>query len=86
MAEINGKHDVCFKDTTRSIISNEWYQERIDDSEDDLKWIVLTPTNMILNEVQGGKYHLEIYPTNEDISNVDKNREWLPMYLRILLE
>ena len=68
------------------IISDEWYQKRNSDSEDDSKRIVLTAVKIILNELRAKKYDLEIYPSNEDISDVDKNKEWLPMYLRIFME
>ena len=86
-AEIDGKADiVCFKDIASNIINDEWYSNRKSDPLDESRRIITTAAKIIVGELRATRYDLESYPRNEDISDLQKNINWLPIHLRLLME
>ena len=85
--EASGKPNVvCFKNMTEFIVNDKWFSERKKDSHNKAKRIVVTAAELILNNTCSAKFNCEFYPTREDIESCEKNKKWLPDYLKLFLE
>ena len=68
------------------IINEKWYSEKKANIEDEAERIVITAAKIIRAEIRDKKYNSDSYPTNEDISNIEKSREWIPHHLQPLIK
>ena len=98
-AEIDGKTDVvCFKNIASSLLNDMWcktkksvlsFHERESstiDEEVESHRIIVTAAKLILNELRSSKYDCSVYPSDEVIGDVEKNKEWLTPGLRLFME
>ena len=82
-AEIDGrKNIVCFRNMANFIINEKWYEEKLQNIEDESDRIVLAAARIINAQIREMSYSKDKYPTTEDIGN---GLEWLPHSLRILM-
>ena len=85
--EINGKNNVvCFRITIDYLINDKWYSDRKNNSTQEADQLVLTAAKIILNDIRSREFDNDCYPTNEVIENCEKEKDWLPYYLRLVLE
>ena len=86
-AEVEGRGNVvCFKDMVKYIINEKWYSEKKANIEDEAERIVITAAKIIRAEIRDKEYNSDSYPTNNDISNIEKSREWIPCHLQTLIK
>ena len=86
-AEVDGRGSVvCFRNMARYIINEKWYSYKEDNIEDEDERIVTAAAKIIRAEIRECKYDSEFYPTNEDIANIDRGRQWVPRHLQTLLK
>ena len=86
-AEVEGCGTVlCFKSMANCIVNDKWYAERKKNMEEEVERIVLAAAKIIRAEIRESKYDSNLYPTNEDIANVKKGREWVPHHLQTFLK
>lgn len=82
--EMNGKSNVvCFRDAAEIVINDKWYESRKSNVEDEAERIVQQAAKIILGQVRATKYDTKVYPSYEDVSNTQLNKDWLPSYLRL---
>ena len=86
-AEVEGRGNVvCFKNMAKYIINEKWYSEKKADIEDEAERIVITAAKIIRAEIRDKEYNLKSYPTNDDISSIEKSSEWIPRHLQTLMK
>lgn len=86
-AEVEGRGNVvCFKNMAKYIINEKWYSEKKANIEDEAERIVITAAKIIRAEIRDKEYNSDSYPTNDDISNIEKSREWIPHHLQTLIK
>ena len=86
-AEINGKHNVvCFKNMVDYLINDKWYVDRKENSAQEADRIVLTDAKIILNDIRSREFYNQWYLTNEVLESCENGKDWLPYYLRLILE
>ena len=86
-AEVEGRGSVvCFRNMARCIINEKWYSYKEDNIEDEDERIVTAAAKIIRAEIRECKYDSEFDPTNEDIANIDRGRQWVPRHLQTLLK
>ena len=57
-----------------------------EDIQEEAERIVIAAAKIIRAEIRERKYDSNSYPANEDISSVDKGREWIPHHLQTFLK
>jgi len=77
---------ICFRNMASYIINDKWHSERKENIEEEAKRIVCAAAKIIRAEIRGKTYDTQFYPSNEDIANVKKSKEWIPHYLQIFLK
>ena len=86
-AEVEGRGNVvCFKNMAKYIINEKWYSDKKANIEDEAERIVITTAKIIRAEIREKEYSSDSYPTNDDISNIEKSREWIPRHLQTLMK
>ena len=70
----------------RYIINDKWYAEKKTNVEDGAERIVTAAAKIIRAEIRVREYDSSSYPTNQDITNFDQSRQWVPHYLQKFLE
>ena len=70
----------------RYIINDKLYAENKTNVEDEAERIVTAAEKIIRAEIREQEYDSSSYPTNEDIENFDRSRQWVPNYLQKFLE
>jgi len=86
-AEVEGRDNVlCFKNMARYIINDKWHTEKKENAEDEADRIVCAAAKIIRAEIRERKYDVQSYPSNEDIANVSKGKEWIPNHLQSFLK
>ena len=86
-SEINGKNNVlCFRNMVDYLINDKWYLDRKNDNAQEADRIVLTAAKIILNDVRSSEFDNQWYPTNKILESCEKQKDWLPYYLRLMLE
>ena len=84
---MDGKSNVvCFKNMASRLITNSWYANRNADVEEESKRIVRTAAKIIVSELRSTEFNISSYPTNEQLSDLQYNQDWLPEHLKIFLE
>ena len=68
------------------IINEKCYSEKIANIEDEAERIVITAAKIIRAEIREREYNTDSYPTNDDISNVKKSKEWILRPLEMLMK
>ena len=77
---------VCFMNMAKYIINEKWYSDKKANIEDEAERIMITAAKIIRAEIKEKEYNSDLYPTNDDISNIEKSREWIPRHLQILMK
>ena len=54
------------------IINKKWYSEKKVNIEDEAERIVITAAKIIRAEIRDKEYDSDSYPSNNDISNIEK--------------
>ena len=87
-AEIDGKSNIiCFKDLAKRIVTDMWYQEeKKDDFDDECRRIISAAAKLIRSAVKSAQFDCSKYPSEEDIKNVEKGKNWLPSHLKCFME
>ena len=86
-AEVDGRGTVlCFRNMASYIINDKWYSEKKEDIQEEAERIMIAAAKIIRAEIRERKYDSNSYPANEDISSVDKGREWIPHHLQTFLK
>ena len=67
------------------LITEEWYNQRMNDAEDEAERIVKTAAKLIMEDIRSVRFENEFYPTKESMADVKQNLEWLPPYLKLLM-
>ena len=57
------------------------YSGGMEDIEEEAECTMIAAAKIIRAVIRQGKYDSKLYPTNEDIPNVDKGKEWIPLHL-----
>ena len=70
----------------RYIINDKWYAEKKTNVEDEAERIVTAAAKIIRAEIRVREYDSSSYSTNQDITNFDQSRQWVPHYLQKFLE
>ena len=68
------------------MISGKWYESRKNDEEEEAERIVQQAVKIILGQIRITKYDTDVYPSYDDVSDMNLNKPWLPSYLRLFLE
>ena len=84
VAQSNGK--AANTDTANSIVNDGWFQNRLEKREDETRRIVRAAGKIIAFELQSLTYITDVYPTDEEISDLNLNKDWLLDNLRIFME
>ena len=86
-AELNGKQNIlCFRSMANYVLHRTWYAERKENVEDEAKRIVEAAAKLIRTQLQSIIYHADIYPSDEDIQNMEKGLNLLPPLLLLMLK
>ena len=70
----------------RYIINDKWYAQKKTNVEDEAERVVTAAAKIIRAEIRVREYDSSSYPTNQDITNFDQSRQWVPHYLQKFLE
>jgi hypothetical protein len=86
-AEITGRKNVlCFRDMASYIINDKWHANKQENVEDERQRIVKAAAKLIKAEIRERDYNSTVYPTNEDVKNVDLGKQWVTPLLQALME
>ena len=77
---------VCFNDVIDYLIKGKWYENKLEDKNDEAQRIIITAAKLVMEDIRSKKYDSEYYPCNESLSEVDEGLEWLSPYLRLFLQ
>ena len=77
---------VCFRDAAGVLINNKWYESRKNNVEEEAEQIVKLGAKIIVGQIRTTKYDTDVYPSYDDVSDINLNKSWLPSYLRLFLE
>ena len=77
---------VCFRDAAGVLINNKWYESRKNNVEEEAEQIVKLGAKIIVGQIRTTKYDTDVYPSHDDVSDINLNKSWLPSYLRLFLE
>ena len=85
-ANVEGRENVvCFRNMAKYIINEKWHSSRTS-MEDEAEWIVTTAAKIIRDQIREKKYDCKSYPTNEDITSVGQDSQWIPHHLETFLK
>ena len=85
-ANIEGRDNViCFRNMAEYVINQKWQSKR-NDTECEAEHIVIMAAKIIRDEIRGKEYDQSSYPTNEDISDIEKGKQWIPHHLLAFLK
>ncbi|XP_065911780.1 uncharacterized protein [Dysidea avara] len=86
-ADVEGRGTVlCFRNMASYIINDKWYSEKKENTEEEAERIVSAAAKIIRAEIREINYDTTSYPTNEDVADVNKGREWIPLHLQTFLK
>ena len=86
-ADVEGRGTVlCFRNMESYIVQDKWYCEGKEDADEEAERIVIAAAKIIKAEIRDAHYDSKSYPSNEDIANVDKGKEWIPQNLHTFLK
>ena len=85
-AEIQGrKNVVCFRNMADYIINEKWYCDRKSDSKQDAYRIIHAAARIIREEMRAATFPKVEYPSAGDIRDIEKEKEYMPHSLNILM-
>ena len=67
------------------IIDEKWYQNRCVNIQDEADRIIKAAAQIIFGEINSKNYNTDLYPSTDDIRDLEKGKEWLPRTLQIFL-
>ena len=76
---------VCLQDMADYLVTEEWFNQRMSNAEDESERIIKTAPKLIMENIRSVKFKNEFYPPKESMGNVTANKESLPPYLGILM-
>ena len=76
---------VCLRNMVDYLVTEEWYNQRMSNAEDEAERIIKTAAKLIMENIRSAKFENEFYPVKESMGNVTANKEWLPLYLGIMM-
>ena len=68
------------------LINETWDAQRKESIAEESPRILTTAAKIIQDEIRDSKYNMEYYPADEDIKNVEREKEWLPESLTAFLQ
>ena len=48
--------------------------------EEEVEWIVQQTAKIILGQIRTTKYDTDVYPSYDDVGDINLNKSWLPSY------
>jgi len=63
---------VCLRNMVDYLVNEKWYNERMNDAEDEAERIIMTAAKLILQDIRSKTYDSEFYPTKDTIACVEK--------------
>ena len=86
-AEIEGRGNVlCFRNMVKYFVNEKWFSEKTNYVEYEAERIVIAAAKIIKAEIRENSYDTETYPTNEDIVDNTRARQWIPRHLQMFLK
>ena len=76
-ANENINEKVCFRNMASFIINGHWYEERLADKDVECERIMTTAAKLARDEIRAREYSKNIYPNQDDLSDVKKARSFL---------
>ena len=76
---------VCLRNMVDYLVTEEWYNQRMSDVEDEAERIIKTAAKLIMEDIRSVKYENEFYPAKESMGDLTTNREWMPPYLQVMM-
>ena len=77
---------VCLRNMVNYLVTEEWYNQRMKDTEDEAERIVKTAAKLIMNEIRSSNFEHEFYPDKDSMGDVTFNIEWVPPYLKVFMK
>ena len=77
---------MCFRDAAEYLINDKWYESRKNNVVDEAERVVKQAAKIILGQLRSTKFNVEVYPSHEQISNIELGKAWLPPYLQVFME
>ena len=77
---------VYFRDAAGILINNKWFESRKNNAQEEVEQIVQQAATIILGQIRTTKYDTDVYPSYNNVSDVNLNKSWLPSYLWLFLE
>ena len=77
---------VYFRDAAGILINNKWFESRKNNVEEEEEQIVQQAATIILGQIRTTKYDTDVYPSYNNVSDVNLNKSWLPSYLWLFVE
>ena len=77
---------LCFKDMIDYLINEKWYENKLEDKNDEAQRIIITAAKLVMEDIRSKKYDSEYYPSKKSMLEVDEPLEWLSPYLRLFLQ
>ena len=68
------------------IINDKRHAEKKDDIDSESRRIIKAPAKLIKSEMRARNYNCEVYPTNNDIKNVECKKKWVTSLLQEFME
>ena len=87
ITEINGKPNiVTLQTTTAKILQNFYNEQRCSDPTREKEIIVLAAAKLLKTEIKEMKCCCEFYPNSDEIGPLEFCKQFVPKFLRLLLE
>ena len=86
-AEIGGKSNViCFKNMAKRIVADMWHNEKGENIDDECERIITAAAKLIRSAIKSARFDCSEYPSEEDIKNLEKGKNWLPSSLKSFMQ
>ena len=76
---------VCLRNMVDYLVTEEWYNQRMSDVEDEAERIIKAAGKLIMENIRSVKYENAFYLTKESMGDLTANREWMPPYLQVMM-
>ena len=85
--EMHGKTNVVyFKDAAGVLINNKSYNSRKNNVEEEVERILQQAVKIILGQIRTTKHDTDVYPSYDNVIDINLSKSWLPSYLQLFLE
>ncbi|XP_021362244.1 uncharacterized protein LOC110456045 [Mizuhopecten yessoensis] len=86
ISEINGKSNVVtLQYTARSILQDYYENQTKSNTESETKFIIMTAAKLLKKDIRAMQASKDYYTATEDLSSLDKNIDFVPESLQLLL-